>query len=81
MSLKEASIESHAIQLLSQQGYTQLTPEQQLAERGEDYTSAVLQDRLRSAIAKLNPQIPPEAQKQALQELLRLPCSGSARVQ
>ena len=75
MSLKEASIESHAIQLLGKQGYTLLTPEEQLAERGEDYTSAVLQGRLRSAIAKINPQIPQGVQEQALQQLLHLPYS------
>ena len=68
----ESNIENFAIELLEKQGYVYLSPEQQEVER-ENLSEVVLRGRLKSAIDKLNPNIPEEAREQALREVLNLP--------
>ena len=67
--LTEAALESVATELLEEQGYSHLTPEQQ--GRG-NLADVVLRARLQSAIDKLNPDIPASAQEQALREVLNV---------
>lgn len=68
----ESDIENFAIELLEKQGYSYLPPEKQEAER-ENLSEVVLRGRLKSAIDKLNPNIPDDAREQALREVLNLP--------
>ena len=68
----ESDIENFAIELLQKQGYVYLSPEQQETER-QNLSEVVLRGRLKSAIDKLNPNIPEEAREQALREVLNLP--------
>lgn len=71
-ALYEDDLEKFCIHLLTEQGYTYLSPEQQEIDR-PDLTEVVLAERLRSAIARLNPEIPPETREQALRQVLSLP--------
>jgi len=68
----ESDIETFAIELLQKQGYSYLPPEEQEAER-ENLSDVVLRSRLKSAIDRLNPDIPEDAKGQALREVLNLP--------
>ncbi|KUK66673.1 MAG: type I restriction-modification system restriction subunit [Parcubacteria bacterium 34_609] len=68
----ESDIENFAIELLEKQGYVYLSPEEQETER-QNLSDVVLRGRLKSAIDKLNPNIPEEARGQALREVLNLP--------
>ncbi len=68
----ESDIENFCIELLEKQGYTYLSPEEQEVERA-DLSDVVLRGRLKMAIDKLNPNIPEDAKKQALREVLNLP--------
>jgi type I restriction enzyme, R subunit len=70
--ISESQIENFAIELLKKQGYVYLSPEEQETER-QNLSDVVLRGRLKTAIDKLNPNIPEEAREQALREVLNLP--------
>ena len=76
-SLNESKVENLCIELLQEQGYSYLSQEKQEAERELDFSQVVLQSRLKSAIKRLNPTIPPEIHqdkiREALQQVLNLP--------
>ena len=76
-SLNESKVENLCIELLQEQGYSYLSQEKQEAEREQDFSQVVLQSRLKSAIKRLNPTIPPEIHqdkiREALQQVLNLP--------
>ncbi|RKY25065.1 MAG: hypothetical protein DRP62_02240 [Planctomycetota bacterium] len=68
----ESDIEQLVIELLQNQGFDYLSPEQQEAERS-NLGEVVLKERLKNAIDMLNPSIPDEAKEQALRQVLNLP--------
>jgi type I restriction enzyme, R subunit len=70
--ISESHIENFAIELLEKQGYVYLSPEEQETER-QNLSDVVLRGRLKTAIDKLNPNIPEDAREQALREILNLP--------
>jgi type I restriction enzyme R subunit len=70
--ITEDAVEHVAIELLEEQGYSYLTPEEWEAERG-DLSNVLLKGRLKIAIDKLNPTIPEEAREQALRVVSNLP--------
>lgn len=72
MPIYESDIEEMQIEILSSLGYVYLSPEEQETER-EDLSEVVLKNRLRQAIARLNPDIPTDAQEDAFKQVLNLP--------
>ncbi|MBI2120172.1 MAG: type I restriction endonuclease subunit R [Parcubacteria group bacterium] len=70
-TIYESDIEQWVVELLVKEGYTYLSPDDQEPER-PDLTEVVLVGRLRSAIEKLNPNIPEDAREDALKQVLRL---------
>jgi len=70
--ITEDEVEQVAIELLEEQGYLYLTPEEWEVERG-DLSIVLLRDRLKVAVDKLNPTIPQEAKEQALRVVSNLP--------
>jgi len=76
MSLDESHIEAAALEWFDELGYAvghgpQLAPGEPAAER-ESFGEVVLVNRLREAIRRLNPDIPEEAQEEALRKVLRV---------
>lgn len=78
MSFKftESVVEEATLSWLAGLGYTiasgpDLAPGELFSERA-DYGQVVLIERLRQAIARLNPTIPPEAREDALRKVLRI---------
>ena len=74
--ITENIIEESAIEILQSQGWEyangkEISPEGLFCER-ENYSQIVLVNRLRSAIAKINPAIPSDAQEVAIQKVLRI---------
>ncbi|MDW7730495.1 MAG: type I restriction endonuclease subunit R [Bacillota bacterium] len=74
--LTESAVELYAIEELESQGYKYLhgpaiSPDGQIPER-QDYSRVILTDRLKKAVEKINPEIPPEAQEQAVREIERI---------
>lgn len=74
--ITEHIIEQSAIELLMAQGWEyahgkEISPEGLFCER-ENFSQVVLLNRLRTAIAKINPDIPPDAQETAIQKVLRI---------
>ncbi|HMU08702.1 MAG TPA: type I restriction endonuclease subunit R [Ferruginibacter sp.] len=74
--ITENIIEQSAIELLQSQGWDyangkELSPEGLFCER-ENYQQIILTNRLRTAIAKINPHIPADAQEAAVQKVLRI---------
>ena len=74
--ITENIIEQSAIEILQLQGWDyvngpEISPEGQSCER-ENYSQIVLVNRLRSAIAQINPTIPRDAQEAAIQKALRI---------
>ena len=72
----EDEIEQYNLELLENLGYSyrygyDIQPEGQQQER-ESFSDILLKNRLRTAIAKLNPHIPLEAQEQAFQQIITL---------
>jgi len=65
----ESDVEEFVIELLQNQGFEYLTPEQQESER-KDLDETVLLNRLQNSIDLLNPSIPQEAKEQALRQVL-----------
>lgn len=68
----ESTIEEFVIELLENQGWQYLSPEDQEVER-TDLGQVVLKNRLEKAIDTLNPVIAEEAKDQALRMVLNLP--------
>ena len=68
----ESDIEQMTIETLESQGYIYLTPEKQEEERG-GVSEVILKERLQTAIANLNPDIPRDAQEHALKQIINLP--------
>jgi len=74
--ITENIIEQSAIEILQSQGWEyangkEISPEGLFCER-ESYSQVVLLSRLRTAIAKINPTIPLDAQEAAVQKVLRI---------
>jgi len=74
--ITENIIEESAIEILQSQGWEyangkEISPEGLFCER-ENFSQIVLLNRLRSAIAKINPTIPLDAQEAAVQKVLRI---------
>jgi type I restriction enzyme R subunit len=74
--ITESTIESFAIELLTQLGYEYLyapaiAPDSEQAER-ESFQQVLLVNRLQSTIKRINPSIPVEAQNEALKEIQRI---------
>jgi very-short-patch-repair endonuclease/predicted GIY-YIG superfamily endonuclease len=80
--ITENIIEASAIEILQSQGWEYLhgsqtsPPEEGWPQAGvverENYSQIILVNRLRSAIAKINPHIPADAQEAAVQKVLRI---------
>jgi len=68
----ESTIEEFVIEILQNQGWQYLDPEDQESERA-NLGEAVLKNRLEKAIDDLNPTIPQESKEQALRAVLNLP--------
>ena len=68
----ESTIEEYVIELLQNQGFEYLAPEEQELER-PNLNEVVLKNRLKRAIDALNPDISEEAKEQALRQVLNLP--------
>ena len=71
LSLYESEVEEWVIELLQEQGYTYLSPEEQERTRG-DFSEVVCRERLRDAVTRLNPDIPEDEREYALREVLGL---------
>jgi type I restriction enzyme, R subunit len=76
MTLTESDIEQATLEWLSSLGYKTLNgltiaPGESATER-VSYSNVILQERLRAAIADLNPTIPPEAREEALRKVERI---------
>lgn len=74
--MTEDQLEQETLGWLEEVGYTHLygpdiAPDGEHPER-EHYRQVVLVERLRSAIAKLNPKVPPTAREDALRQVLEL---------
>lgn len=74
--ITENIIEESAIEILQSQGWEyangkEISPEGLFCER-ENYQQIILTNRLRNAIAKINPHIPTDAQEAAVQKVLRI---------
>jgi type I restriction enzyme, R subunit len=69
--LYESDVEKLCIELLEEQEYCYLSPEDQEAERGE-LSEVILKNRLRKAIDSLNPEIPADAREYAFKQVLNL---------
>src|SRR5579862_9396375 len=74
--ITENIIEESAIEILQSQGWEyangkEISPEGLFCER-ENYQQIILTNRLRNAIAKINPRIPQDAQEATVQKVLRI---------
>lgn len=74
--ITENIIEEASIEILQSQGWEyvngkEISPEGLFCER-ENFIEVVLVNRLRSAIAKINPSVPVDAQEAAIQKVLRI---------
>ncbi len=74
--ITENIIEESAIEILQAQGWEyangkEISPEGLFCER-ENYQQIILTNRLRNAIATINPHIPQDAQEAAVQKVLRI---------
>lgn len=68
----ESTIEEFVIELLQNQGWQYLSPEEQELER-PNLSEVVLKSRLKRAIETINPNLSEEAREQALRQVLNLP--------
>ena len=73
--MTESEVEAAALYYLDQLGYTILNgptiaPGEPIAER-DTYNDVVLTQRLRSALTRINPHIPPDAIDEALRQVIR----------
>ncbi|GAB4140391.1 MAG: type I restriction endonuclease subunit R [Patescibacteria group bacterium] len=72
INIFESNIEEFVIELLQNQGWQYLSPEEQELERA-NLGEVVLKKRLKQAIEAINPAISQEAREQALRQVLNLP--------
>jgi type I restriction enzyme, R subunit len=77
LPFSESTVECAALAWLSELGWqvkhgTEFAPDGLFAER-QDYGQVVLNQRLRDALARLNPDLPPEALQDAFRKLVNLP--------
>jgi type I restriction enzyme R subunit len=77
LPFSESTVESAALAWLSELGWqvrpgAEIAPDGLFAER-QDYGQVVLNQRLRDALARLNPDLPPEALQDALRKLVNPP--------
>ena len=70
-TLYESDIENLAIELLEKQGYTYLSPEEQVLERGT-HSEVILRAHLKTSIDNLNPELPEVVKEHALREVTAL---------
>jgi type I restriction enzyme, R subunit len=70
----ESHIEEWVVELLEKQGFSYLSPEEQEVERG-DLHDVVLAQRLRDAVARLNPEVSEDAREDAIKKVLALASS------
>ncbi len=70
-TLYESDIEELAIELLRQQGYTYIAPDQQETER-DSTAEVILKPRLQQAIHDLNPNLPDMVKTQAMRQVTDL---------
>lgn len=70
--ITEDAVEQVAIELLEEQGYHYLAPEEWEIERG-GLSNVVFRNRLKTAIDRLNHEIPEDAKEQAVRQVLNLP--------
>jgi len=68
----ESTIEQFAIELLQNQGWQYLSPEEQELERSS-LSQVIFKNHLEQAITTINPTIPQEACDQAMRQVLNLP--------
>jgi type I restriction enzyme R subunit len=68
----ESTIEEFVIELLQNQGWQYLPPEEQELERS-GLSEVVLKNRLKRAIETINPTLSEEAREQAMRQVLNLP--------
>jgi len=68
----ESTIEEFVIELLQNQGWQYLSPEEQELER-QNLNEVILKNRLKQAIETINPTISEEAREQAFRQVLNLP--------
>ncbi len=73
--MNEDNIEKLNIELLEEQGYKHLSPDQWSGERS-DLHEVVLKQRLKQAISRINPDVPVEAQERAFKKVLNLPAQA-----
>ncbi len=76
MPFNESDIETVALEWFDSLGYTvingpDIAPNEQSAER-DSFHDVILVERLRSAISRLNPQVPPDAREDALRKILTI---------
>ncbi len=68
----ESVVEEAALDWLAGLGWQSAAgPEIALSERGEDYAKVILEGRLRQALQRLNPNVPPDALEEAFRKLTR----------
>jgi type I restriction enzyme, R subunit len=77
MTLTESDLEEHALELLQAQGFgyvhgAQIAPDGEQPERSS-LQEVILTERLRSALARINPSVPADAREEALKQVFRLP--------
>jgi type I restriction enzyme R subunit len=72
MKIFESTIEEFVIELLQNQGWQYVPPEEQELERAS-LNEVVLKNRLKQAIETINPRLAEEAREQALRQVLNLP--------
>ena len=76
MTLNESIVENAVLEWFGDLGYAigtgpDIAPGEPAAERSS-FSDVILMSRLQDAIRRLNPQIPPEAQEEALRKVVRL---------
>ena len=71
LSLYESEVEEWVIELLQEQGYSYLSPEEQEHARG-GFSEVVFREHLKDAVTRLNPDIPEDEREYALREVLGL---------
>ena len=67
-TLYESDVEQLAVELLENQGWLYLSPEEQEAER-QNLSDVVLRARLKAAVGNLNPDIPQDVREHAMRQL------------
>jgi type I restriction enzyme R subunit len=74
--ITESAIETFAIELLEKQGYRyiygpDIAPDSETPERSS-FTEVLLLDKIRSAVGRINPNLPADVQEGAIKQIQRL---------